>query len=141
MGKALRSRGREETIEEEVLPDLVLRVIAGISEGIDAETAAERAFASLGQPLLRREFENGTGVVKVYAAPIVDPACGAHGRSRARGAHRVSLQDLQAEIENRWEERVQRLPVALLGPLFACFFPSALLVLAGLLLPELGSLL
>ncbi|MGZ3682277.1 MAG: hypothetical protein ACXVCI_00375, partial [Bdellovibrionota bacterium] len=45
------------------------------------------------------------------------------------------LQDLSAELESRWEERVQRLPVALLGPLFVCFFPGSLLVLIGLLLP------
>jgi pilus assembly protein TadC len=50
------------------------------------------------------------------------------------------LQEHFQELEARWEERVQRLPVALLLPLFLCFFPAALLVLAGLFLPLLGAL-
>lgn len=133
VARALRARGAEEQLEEELLPDFVLRVIAGVSQGIDVETAGERALSAAASPALSRAFAGDGGARMLRLRSTLRHACrtGAPVREEL-GAF---LHDLQADLEARWEERVQRLPIALLGPLFLCFFPSSLLVLAGLLVP------
>jgi hypothetical protein len=136
LGRALKPRGSAERLEEEVLPDLTLRVLAEVSAGCDLDTAAERALAAMANPALFHAFaeEKPAGKLGRLRGTLRHAArTGAPVREELT----AFLDDLQAELESRWEERVQRLPVALLGPLFACFFPSSLLVLAALLLPLL----
>jgi hypothetical protein len=132
LNRALRPRGAEETLEEDILPDFTLRVIATVSQGKDVESALEQCLAT--NPGLSRAFacsSPGAKVLRLRGTLRHAARTGAPVREEL-GAF---LQDLQAEIEARWEERVQRLPVALLAPLFVCFFPSSLLVLVALLLP------
>jgi hypothetical protein len=134
--RALRPTGATERLEEEVLPDFVLRVTAEIARGVDIESATESCLRGNGE------------LARAYAADS-SPGDGSLNRLRSTLRHAARtgapvrqelaafLEDLQANLESRWEERVQRLPVTLLAPLFACFLPSSLLVLAGLLLPVL----
>jgi hypothetical protein len=132
--RALRPRGAEETLEEVALPDFTLRVIATVSQGKDVESALEHCLAMAANPELSRALAStspGAKVLRLRGTLRHAARTGAPVREEL-GAF---LQDLQSEIEARWEERVQRLPVALLAPLFVCFFPSSLLVLIALLLP------
>lgn len=132
----------EERVEEELLPDLVLRILSEVAQGMDVESATENSLRKAGDPLLLARFNAPT------PAPL--------SRSKAhrlRGilthASRTGaplreeltafLQDIQAETESRWEERVQRLPVRLMAPLFLCYFPGCLCVLASFLVPLWGA--
>lgn len=135
VARALRARDSTEALEEEILPDLVLRVIAEISQGRDVETAFERSLRAMNDPVLTRAVtsERGAKISRLCSTLRHSARTGAPVREELN----AFLQDLQTELECRWEERVQRLPIALLGPLFGCFFPSSLLVLAGLLAPLL----
>ena len=121
-------------MEEEVLPDFVLRMIAEISQGRDVDTATDRCLLACANPFLTRSLISGSesGNLARLCSTLRHAA---RTGSPVRDELTAFLQDLQAEVESRWEERVLRLPVSLLGPLFACFFPSSLLVLLGLLVP------
>ncbi|MGZ3672058.1 MAG: hypothetical protein ACXWR4_19195 [Bdellovibrionota bacterium] len=131
--RVLRPQGAAERLEEEALPDFTLRIIAAVSQGIDVESATERALAACANRTLSEAFSGAA------AGKLLRLRSTLHHASRTGAPVREELsnflQDLSAELESRWEERVQRLPVALLGPLFVCFFPGSLLVLIGLLLP------
>jgi Flp pilus assembly protein TadB len=133
---ALRPRSEAEKMEEEALPDFALRVLSEIAQGRDVETAIERCLL-FAHPPFRDTFLNQAlheGRVARLRS-ILRQAASTGGPVRGDLLH--FMEDHQAELEARWEERVQRLPITLLAPLFLCFFPATLLVLAGLLLPAL----
>lgn len=137
LARALRPRSPEEKMEENLLPDLALRMMSEISTGRDAESSLERALQAIASPELNAAFAGGTNrsekarqlrSLLQYAAQTGAPL---------RDDLTAFVHDIYAELESRWEERVQKLPVVLLAPLFLCFFPSTLLVLAGFVLPLL----
>ena len=125
-------------MEEEALPELTLRILCELGLGRDPETAAEISLNSIRNEFLSRAFSSAsTGSAgKILRLRNILSHCARTG-APAREELLGFLQDLQAENETRWEERTQRLPVVLLAPLFLCFFPSALLLLGGLLIPLL----
>jgi hypothetical protein len=132
--RALSPKAGTETLEERILPDFVLRVIAEVSQGIDVESATERSLLATKDPLLSRAFaENSGGTRAARLRNLLRHA--ARTGAPVRDELGAFLEDLRADTEARWEERVQRLPIALLGPLFACFFPSSILILLALLVP------
>ncbi|HEY8278764.1 MAG TPA: hypothetical protein VIH99_04030 [Bdellovibrionota bacterium] len=135
LNAALAPQSESERLEEESTPDLLLRLLAETSQGVDVESACERALASIGDANLSARFADPQNPSDSLARlkSLINHA--ARTGAPLRDDLLAFLQDLQAEIEARWEERIQRLPVALLGPLFACFFPSSLLVIAALLFP------
>jgi hypothetical protein len=134
---ALAPSNETERLEEEVLPDFTLRTLAEISQGRDVEAAAEQALRSLGNISFRELYLKNSshrgGIARLRAILLQASRTGAPVREELLSF----LSDQQAETESRWEERVQRLPIALLAPLFTCFFPASMLVLGGLLLPLL----
>ncbi len=138
LASAFRPKGQIEIIEENLIPDLILRLLAEISRGIDVESAAEASLAQMENTELTMLFrqsrpEDTHRVARLKSLLAHAARTGAPVRDELLGF----LADLQAELESRWEERVQRLPVAMMAPLFLCFFPSSLLVLSGLLMPLL----
>lgn len=138
--KAMEPATPAEAMEENELPELLLRMVAEIAIGSDADTALDRSLAAIGRPEFRRAFQSrapgGAKLAQLKATLSHAALTGAPLREDLL----AFLQGLYQEIESRWEERVQRLPVALLLPLFVCFFPGTLLVLGGLLFPLLESL-
>jgi len=140
LSSALKAKSAAEKMEEVILPDFTLRTLSEIAQGKDVETAMENSMQSIGNTHFRELF---------FA--LGKPGGHIGGVMRLRGILRQAAQtgapvrdellnflgDHHAEMESRWEERVLRLPVVLLAPLFLCFFPASLLVLAGLLLPLL----
>lgn len=135
---ALQPKGQVETIEESCVPDLTLRLIAGISQGVDIESACEESLRTMENNELTKVYRQARAedvhrVARLKSLLAHAARTGAPVRDELLGF----LADLHAELEARWEERVQRLPIAMLAPLFVCFFPSSLLVLSGLLLPLL----
>jgi hypothetical protein len=129
-----------EKLEEGPIPELVLRIMAGISSGLDAQSALERSLQSLKSKELNAIFAGST-----HASEKIHNLQGLIAHSCRTGAPLRDdltsfVNDLYAELESVWEARVQRLPVMLLAPLFLCFFPSTLLVLAGFLIPLLADL-
>ncbi len=137
LAKALNPKGEIQTIEEMVIPDLILRLIAEVSQGIDVESACEHSLRSLGNPRLSQLFSLANANLENNRVARLKNLLAHSVRTGApvRDELLSFLSDLQNELEARWEERVQRLPIALLAPLFVCFFPSSMLVLAGLLFP------
>lgn len=137
--RVLAPSHEDARLEEEVLPKLVLRAVAQLSLGQDAETALDRAWDSMEDPRDRRAFlvaarrENALSHFQFLYAGAAQT-----GAPLREDLLRF-LEELNMQGEARWEERVQRLPVVMMAPLFACFFPGSLLVLAGLLLPLLRS--
>ncbi len=135
---SLCARSERERVEEELLPDFILRVIAELSSGRDAEAAADAALMSLSSLEFSNEYRGSGGgrsvrrVRSLLASAALTGAPLKEDLLSQIAAH-------QAETESLWEERVQRLPVVLLAPLFICFFPASLLVLTGLLFPLLRS--
>jgi|GEM_PF-6210959 len=134
---ALSPKDEHERAEEELLPDFVLRTLAEISQGRDVEAATENALRSLGSGSFRRQYIDSAAQSPSLSRLRVLLERAARTGAPVREDLLAFLVDLQAETESRWEERVQRLPIALLAPLFVCFFPSSLLILGGLLLPLL----
>lgn len=137
--KALNPRGREEKLDETFLPELVLRLIAEISLGLDAESALEKNLERMRDARLLEDFSAaGAGNSAVLRSILVHSA-----RTGAPLREDLThfLTDLHLQIESRWEERVQKLPVAMMAPLFLCFFPSCLLVLLAIMLPLLSEAL
>ena len=132
--KSLRPHGAAERFEEEQLPEIILGVISRISCGLDAESALQQSLAKA-QEYTRKffllEFAHSTLGQRLLASIQHSFRTGGPIRDELTSF----LLDLQSEAESRWEERVQRLPVMLLAPLFLCFFPGSLLVIAGLLFP------
>lgn len=134
---ALSPKNEVERSEEELLPDFTMRVLGEVSQGRDIELSAENALRALGSDRFRELYLNASA-----PAPGISRLRVLLQRASLTGAPvredlLAFLTDHQAEMESLWEERVQRLPIALLAPLFVCFFPSSLLVLGGLLLPLL----
>ena len=139
LSRALSPSGREAELEEETLPKLVLRLIAQLSLGHDAETALDRAWSAMENPLLRAEFQaaaRGENAVAQFQFLFSNAAMSG---APLRDDLLRFLEELHIQGEARWEGRVQRLPVVMMAPLFACFFPGSLLVLLGLVLPLLRS--
>lgn len=136
LARALRPSNSGEDLQEIVLPELILRMISQISLGRDTETALEKTLASMNHPGLARAFaaENPPESVAGLRGLFLH---GARTGAPLRDDLSAYLADLHLLVESRWEERVQRLPVSMMAPLFLCFFPSSLLVLVALLLPLL----
>lgn len=133
---ALEPRSEIERMEEEKLPDFLLSLLSGISQGFDVETAVDRALSALRCSRFSSLYLSpaaGGNIASIRATLRRAAATGAPLREELLSF----IEGMQGEAESRWEERVQRLPVSLLLPLFVCFFPSSLLVLAGLLIPLL----
>lgn len=131
---ALQPRGEAQRIEEQELPALVRELLARLAAGDDAQTALEQALAQRPSASWARNFSR-------------EPSHSPLGQLRETLAHGAAtgaplrdeltalLGDLHHRLESRWEERVQRLPLLLLAPLFLCFFPSGLLAVAAVLAP------
>jgi hypothetical protein len=136
--RALEPASPDEALEENELPELTLRLIAEISMGTDAETALERSLGSVQSPALNRAYA-AAGPEKLLHLKAILRHAAATG-APLRDDLQTFLQNLYLELESRWEERVQRLPVTLLMPLFICFFPGTLLVIGSLLFPLLREL-
>lgn len=136
--KVLSPAGETARLEEDVLPKLVLRAVAQLSLGQDAETALDRAWDSMEDPLDRPAFlraANGENALAHFQ--FLYRSAALTGAPLREDLLRF-LEELHIQGEARWEERVQRLPVVMMAPLFLCFFPGSLLVLVGLLLPMLS---
>lgn len=136
LSRAFQAKNKTELLEEAWLPDLALRLVAEISQGTDIETAIERSLAKVGNAELTALYSTAKPqethrIARMKSLLLHAARTGAPIRSDLENF----LSDLHMELEARWEERVQRLPIKMLGPLFLCFFPGSLLVLAGLLLP------
>lgn len=139
LARALNPSGREAVLEEEVLPKLVLRLIAQLSLGHDAETALDRAWAAMEEPRVRPAFQAAARRDNALAQfQFLFSSAAATGAPLREDLLRF-LEELHIQGEARWEGRVQRLPVVMMAPLFGCFFPGSLLVLLGLVLPLLRS--
>lgn len=139
LDKALTPRGRQETLDEIFLPELVLRLIAEISLGLDAESALEKNLRRMGKNELSVDFSTAAGGNPAVLRSLLAHSARTGAPLREDLTHFLS--DLHLQIESRWEERVQKLPVAMMAPLFLCFFPSCLLVLFAILLPLLSEAL
>ena len=139
LNRALQPSSLAERLEEGPLPDLTLRLLGEISVGADAETALERALLSLHDPEIRRALREPGLCEKARQLQGLITHATRTGAPLREDLH-LFVTDLYQELEAKWEERVQRLPVVMLAPLFLCFFPGTLLVLAGLLFPLLGNL-
>jgi hypothetical protein len=134
---ALRSSSWAETLKEDFLPNLCLRMISQLAIGLDAETALENSLSQINDPAFARSFSSERAMPEIT-----------HFRSLLAQATRTGaplredlgrfLEELYNQLESIWEEKAQRLPVALLAPLFLCFFPGSLLVLSAFLLPLWG---
>lgn len=129
LDRALSPVNEVERMEEEVLPALVMELVARLANGEDAETAFERASAGR-----VRDFRSLTQLQSLVSRA-------ARSGAPLREDLLSLLNDLHQQTETRWEERTQRLPVLMMAPLFLCFFPSSLLVVGSLLLPMMGELL
>ena len=140
LDRALKPSGDLERWEEEAAPELTLRILSELAQGRDTESAAENSLPGL-PPSFQHAFRHGfPQASRLSRLPIILRNAALRG-GPVREDLLAFLRELQEETEARWEERVQRLPVALLAPLFACFFPGSLLVLLGLLLPAVGGAL
>lgn len=137
--KVLNPQSIEERVDEEFLPELALRLIAEISLGLDAESALEKNLNRMQSSRLRENFWARSSANAEVLRSLL--AHGALTGAPLREDLTHFLSDLHLQIESRWEERVQRLPVAMMAPLFLCFFPASLLVLLAVLLPLLGEAL
>jgi hypothetical protein len=138
--RALEPCSPSEAMEEKELPELTLRMVAEISMGTDADTALERALAGVGSPNFTRLFlSKGVPPEKIAQLKSLLRHAALTG-APLREDLLSFLQNLYLELESRWEERVQKLPVMLMLPLFVCFFPGTLLVIGSLLIPLLQEL-
>jgi hypothetical protein len=138
--RALSPRTEAERLEEAVLPDFGLRLLSELSLGSDVEGAVEKSLLNQGDANLRDCFAPERGIPGLPGRVAALRSTLKHASATGAPVREDLLSfllDLQFELESRWEERVQRLPVAMLAPLFLCFFPGSLLVLLGLLLPLL----
>jgi Flp pilus assembly protein TadB len=137
LAKVLAPKDEEEEIQEKSLPELILRTLAEISLGMDAETALEKSL----EKMAGKELSSRIMGAKAPGEAIGQLRSLLQYASKTGAPLREDLMhlfnDLQLQTEGRWEERAQRLPVVMLAPLFLCFFPSCLLVLAGIMLPLL----
>ncbi|RYZ95384.1 MAG: hypothetical protein EOP11_24995 [Proteobacteria bacterium] len=135
--KVLSPSNSDARLEEEVLPKLVLRAVAQLSLGQDAETSLDKAWDSMEEPGDRRAFL--VAARKDNALAHVQFLYGSAAQTGAplREDLLRFLDELHMQGEARWEERVQRLPVVMMAPLFVCFFPGSLVVILALLLPLL----
>lgn len=134
---ALVAPTRENYVLEEEFPELVLRVSTQISLGRDPISSLEEIQVSTRPPL--RNWLTGSDpscppIVKSFSTMI---KFASENGAPIRDDLANFLSELQTTQETRWEERLQRLPVQLLAPLFACFFPACILVVLSLLLPIL----
>ncbi|MGZ3694978.1 MAG: hypothetical protein ACXWQO_12525 [Bdellovibrionota bacterium] len=138
--RALEPNSPTEALEEKELPELALQMVAELSMGTDADTALERSLAAIGAPEFSRYFfGKDIPPEKVQQLKSLLRHAALTG-APLRDDLLSFLQSLYVEIESRWEERIQRLPVSLLLPLFVCFFPGTLLVIVSLLIPLLKEL-
>jgi hypothetical protein len=130
--KAFAPRQKEEKIQEELLPPFLLQLIAALALGNDAETAWEKCQQKFPEHALYFQGTspslNGLKQIVLTAAKLGSPL---------KEELTNFLADAQLQTESRREERVQRLPVVMMAPLFSCFFPAALLVLLAVLYPLL----
>jgi len=135
LGKALQPASTEEKLQEQILPDLCLRIVSALALGQDAESALEEALTRINNPQLTKEFREPANRGAAVSALVHLLTHASRTGAPLRDDLLSFLTDLQLQTESRWEERVQRLPVIMMAPLFLCFFPSGLIVLAALLLP------
>lgn len=132
--RLLEPAGSLEKIEAQWIPEIVLQWIVCISSGMDVETSWKEILLSTNQKgiqilqsrsgkylqqLAKQSSENGT--------PIKDELLS-------------FLQEHLKQIHYQTEAQAQKLPVKLLAPLFLCFLPASLLVIAMFLLPVFGEI-
>jgi hypothetical protein len=135
LSKALQPASTDEKLQEQYLPNLCLRIVSAIALGQDAESALEDGLAKIDYPALTKEFRDPASRGPAVSALVHLLTHASRTGAPLRDDLLSYLADLQLQTESRWEERVQRLPVIMMAPLFLCFFPSGLTVLAALLLP------
>lgn len=138
LDSSLRAKNAEEKIRQEALPPLLLGILSQMAIGRDAETARDKTMDQLPKELAHLLRKNPGGAVAQLHYLIA--------QSKETGAPLFEnlsnlLTNNYLETENRWEEKVQRLPVFMLAPLFTCFFPATLLVILAMLLPLLEGIL
>jgi len=141
INRAIKPAGKEEEIREQLLPELVLRMISQLSLGQDAESALEACLTSIDDRRLHDQIYNKAKRGESVRSLISMLEYSARTGAPLREDLMTFLSDLHLQLENRWEERVQRLPVVMMAPLFVCFFPASLLVIASLLLPLIQEVL
>ncbi len=135
--KATRPKSKQETWEETMAPEFILIIISALAHGKDLETSCEEALCYF-EPSFRNAIQAGSAPEsKLFRLSAILHNASKNG-SPVRAELLGFLEYLQTEIECRWEGRVQQLPVLLLAPLFLCFFPSAVLVLMGLIIPAMA---
>lgn len=126
-----------DLLMEIYLPDLILRIISIVSTGNDPQSAFEQSVAAMeNRPLnaiLSRASQKTCPPEINQLRAIIYSDYGAPIRIELL----QMLEDLHLLQESRIEERVQKLPVYCLAPLFSCFFPACLLVLLSLIIPML----
>lgn len=141
LSSAFEPTTKLEKLEEISLPELLLRLISEISAGMDCATALENSLHLLGDISLNEQILCGiSSSSKIeYLKVILREA--SHSGAPLREELLSLYEQIQQEKEVKWEEKVQRLPVIMLAPLFLCFFPGSLLVLLGFFYPLFRELL
>lgn len=141
ISKSLIPKKTKDILLEQLLPELVFRLVGYISTGIDLQTSLERCLQQMAEPKLSTYFSNKTSPDTppqiLHLRALLDQA---NLGGPVRAELLFLLNDLQSTQECNWEERAQKLPVKCMAPLFLCFFPSCLLILLSLILPMLGEL-
>lgn len=138
MRKTLQPDSEEDALLERDLPELALRMSTEISLGRDPQLSLQNILAGHSNPHFRNWLCGISADAPAQAMQLraLIEFAGASGAPLRQELEHF-LMELYAVQESRWEERVQRLPVRMLAPLFGCFFPASLLILIGLLLPSL----
>lgn len=145
LGRTLLLQNPADKIQFEFLPRYIEQVLGFLQSGLDLHSAQERALANLAINEEIRKILTGqqTSARHEYTAELATlhqlitraENFGAPIRQELLDL----LEDLQYSLEQFLEERIQKLPIFLLAPLFSCAFPSALLVLLSILFPALGA--
>ena len=139
LAKALAPASQDELLEEQFLPRLIMGMLAQISLGQDLESAIDQAWISMGTEVDRAAFRRAArGENAIAQFHFLYQQALSSGAPLRDDLLRL-LDDLHSTAESRWEERIQRLPVVMMAPLFLCFLPGSLLLMAGLLFPILLS--
>jgi hypothetical protein len=134
LSRALHSSSWAETLKEEFLPNLSLRMISHLAIGLDAETALENSLNQIANPAFKRSFYSQDALPEIVHFRSLLAQAARTGAPLREDLGRF-LEDLYNQLESTWEEKAQRLPVILLAPLFLCFFPGSILVLSAFMLP------
>jgi len=137
---ALRPKAEEDRLVEEALPQLLLHTFARISSGSPVEDAARNSVPEEAPPLFKKIFSHIFSTEHIVAPlPLLEAqetlrSAALQGTPLKEEIERL-LEDCESRRESRMEEALQKLPIHILAPLFACILPAALLILFSFLFP------